>query len=173
MLLFQSAEILHGSNRWEGRMLKYFMLTDGWLIKLHDSCIMSKHSFLSLFLFSYMLFDWWPHCLFSVSSSAPEAQRETVFVCAACNSSLVKLQWDGMSVSSLPWALQQVTETLTHDLVFNLGRSYLLRYLPYWTPRPSLPFPVASLLSCLCCFWDFYCNMFDISFFNSQWRTGP
>lgn len=108
-----------------------------------------------------------------MGATAPEAQRETVFVCAACNSSLVKLQWDGMSVSSLPWALQQVTETLTHDLVFNLGRSYLLRYLPYWTPRPSLPFPVASLLSCLCCFWDFYCNMFDISFFNSQWRTGP
>lgn len=42
--------------------------------------------------------DWWWSLLpsLTVSFSAPEAQRETVFVCAACNSSLIKLQWGGM-----------------------------------------------------------------------------
>lgn len=42
----------------------------------------STHGFILFFIFP---------CL------APEAQRETVFVCATCNSSLIKLQWDDLS----------------------------------------------------------------------------
>lgn len=122
-------------------------------------------------------------CLIIVSSSAPEAQRETVFVCAACNSSLIKLQWDGMWISS-PSGQLEVIHCSTPS-------SKLLKpeHMPWFSSKgtsvcqdiscvelqdpPPMSLPVASLLSYSCCLWDFYCNMFNISCFNSQWRTGP
>lgn len=67
-----------------------------------------------------------------VSPLAPEAQRETVFVCAACNSSLIKLQWNGVTsvhlisqwpvggcslIAPHPW-LHQAPATCINALVF-------------------------------------------------------
>lgn len=125
----------------------------------------------------------WSYSIIIVSFSAPEAQRETVFVCAACNSSLIKLQWDGKSVLSLS------------------GQREVINCSPpspspsYWSPHTCLhfhvkahnicqdtscvefqdppSFPVTSLRSYLWWLWDFCCNMLHISCFNSQWRTGP
>lgn len=93
-------------------------------------------------LWSYSFFF-----LFIVSFAAPEAQRETVFVCAACNSSLIKLQWDGMSVFSPSdhWEVSHFSPRGPLPSNWNpntcLGSQvrplYLSRYLLCLTPRPS------------------------------------
>lgn len=61
-------------------------------------------------------------------SLAPEAQRETVFVCAACNSFLIKLQWDASSL------FRPESWILTHAVVF-MSLS-LSRFFPCWSIVP-------------------------------------
>lgn len=138
MLFVQGAEILHGGNR-SGHFFKldhsHILLLDR-LKKLHDSCIMLLLLIGSFYLLSY-----------SLIVSAPEAQRETVFVCAACNSSLIKLQWDGIPSLLSPSGQQEVIHCLPPSPAPSYPgfqvKALLSTYFPCCTPRthpPPMPY---------------------------------
>lgn len=173
MLFLQGAEILHGGNR------------SGFFFKMDHSNILHTVDKIARELhnvgLTHLFLDSRSYSLIVVA--APEAQRETVFVCAACNSSLIKLHWNGMSLLSPSGQLEVIhcpppspAPSYWNPHKYSGFQIKALLSVCQDTSRvvaPHMPLPVASHLSYSCCLWDFYCNMLNISCFNPQWRTGP
>lgn len=152
------------------------------LLKFYDRCIMSHHNILllspllvcalssDLVLLLFLLQLRRPRerlCLFvlpviPLSSSYNEVAGRFSVLVASRRSFTVR-----------PRGQLQVTETLTHALVFKLSTSVCQDTSRVEHQEPPISLPVASLLSYSRFLWDFYYNVLNISCFNSQWRTGP
>lgn len=99
---------------------------------------------------------------------APEAQRETVFVCAACNSSLIKLQWDASSLFR-PEPCHRVTGTLAQAVAFMTSVSFCQDTSCTKANPPCRVFAILQSFSF--CLQDIYCISLNISSINCQKRN--
>lgn len=127
MLFLQGAEILHGGNRWEGKIRNIVVVCYSYTYHV------TSHYPVSVSLV-HVLSDWWSysHFLLCLLQHQRPRERLCLFVLLviplslsynemACQSRLPVASWRSFTVR--PQALLQVTETLTHALVFKLSTS--------------------------------------------------